>query len=366
MIYLNAAGHGLPDPAVRARMIRHLQREDEIGPIQAETEAADEMTSVRAKAARLIDAHQDEIALPPWTTSGWNAAVLSLPLGGRRVLVAPGEWASNIALLQRRGARIETMPLDQAGRVSVEKLAQVIDDDLTAICAPLVCSLTGEHYPLDQIGQLARPESCAFVVDAAQALGQVPVSVQDLNADILAAPVRKWLRGPRGTGILYVRRRWLDRMTPSLVADYGGATWDGLTFQDRPDARRFEAMGSFAPQRLGMGVALDLYLADPHGIQTAITARADHVRTAAANAGIALAGSESLGSGIVTLRLAPDSLGPAMKHLTEAEIVVKAPQRDCEPMRDPATHDGGFLRISPHVYNTPDQIDRVFGILAAA
>ena len=83
MIYMNAASHGLPDAAVRARMIAYLQREDEIGPARAEDEAAEEMQSVRDKAAKVIDAPAEQVVLLGTTTIGWNAAVLSLPLAGR-------------------------------------------------------------------------------------------------------------------------------------------------------------------------------------------------------------------------------------------------------------------------------------------
>lgn len=367
MIYLNAAGHGLPDSRVRARMIRHLQREDEIGPIQAEAEAAEEAAAVRTRLAAMIGASEDEIALPAWTTTGWNAAVLSLPLAGKRVLAAPGEWSSNVVLLQRLGAKVEAMPVGPDGTLDVQALASRIDDDLGAICAPLVCSLTGERYPLAAIGALDRPEHVPFIVDAAQALGQTPVSVRTLKADILAAPLRKWLRGPRGTGMLYVRQRWLDRMEPSLVADYGGAPFKDGEFIDRPDARRFEPMGVFAAQRLGVAAALDVF--DDIGadqVFSTIDALARHVRKRATAAGIDVAGIEPEGSGIVTLRMPRDRLAAVMAALTNAGIVVKDPGPDCEPLRTAESVTGGFLRISPHVYNTTDEIDRLFDVMRDA
>lgn len=364
MIYLNSAGHGLPDSSVRQRMIRHLQREEEIGPIQAEAEAAEEISSVRGKLAKLIGASETEIAIPAWTTTGWNAAVLSLPLTGRRVLVAPGEWGSNVALLQRLGALIEVMPLRPDGSIDLSALADRIDEDLAAICAPLVCSLTGERYPIEAIGALPRPEGCAFVVDAAQALGQMPVSVDRINADILVAPTRKWLRGPRGTGVLYVRQAWLERLQPSLVADYGGAIWTGDGFKDRPDAQRFEPMGCFATQHLGLSAALDVFnAAGAETVFSQIAGLADHVRSHAARAGIPLAGAEPGTSGIVTLRLSKDRLDQLMPKLAEAEIVVKNARPDCEPLRSPDMVDGGFLRISANVYNSKVEIDRVFEII---
>lgn len=364
MIYLNAAGHGLPDSRVRSRMIRHLQREEEVGPIRAEAEAAEEADAVRVRLAAMIGATEDEIALPAWTTTGWNAAILSLPLAGKRVLAAPGEWSSNVVLLQRLGAKVETMPVRQDGILDVDALATRIDGDLAAICASLVCSLTGERYPLEAIGALDRPEDCPFIVDAAQALGQKPVSVDALNADILAAPLRKWMRGPRGTGMLYVRQRWLDRMGPSLVADYGGAPFREGKFTDRADARRFEPTGVFATQRLGVAAALQVF--DDLGAERVFGTIADlasHVRSRASEAGITVAGAEPEGSGIVTLRLPKDRLTAVMAALAAAEVVVKDPGPDCEPLRAAETVTGGFLRISPHVYNTEEEIDRAFEII---
>ena len=364
MIYLNSAGHGLPDSRVRQRMIRHLQREEKIGPIEAEAEAANEIASVRTKLASLLGASETEIAIPAWTTTGWNAAVLSLPLQGKRVLAAPGEWGSNVALLQRLGAKIEAMPTRQNGELDLKALANRIDNDLGAICAPIVCSLTGERYPVEAIGALPRPETCPFIVDAAQALGQIHVSVDALNADILVAPTRKWLRGPRGTGVLYVRQVWLDRMQPSLVADYGGAIWTGDGFRDRADARRFEPMGCSATQHLGLSAALDVFLdAGAETIFSRIASLADHVRTQAAHAGIALAGVETGVSGIVTLRLPQDVLSNVMPELAKANIVVKNAAVDCEPLRASETVQGGFLRISANVYNSEAEIDRVFEVL---
>ena len=171
MIYMNAASHGMPDRTVRDRMRAYMDREDQIGPAAAEEEAGPEMIAVTGKAAQVIGAAPEGVVLVGTTTIGWNSAVLSLPLAGRRVLVAPGEWASDVAVLGRMGAAVETMPVAADGTLDLDALAGRIDDDLGAICLPMVCSLTGERYPAEQIGALPRPEGCFFVVDAAQAVG---------------------------------------------------------------------------------------------------------------------------------------------------------------------------------------------------
>lgn len=365
MIYLNAAGFGLPDPRVRARMIRHLQREDEIGQVQAEMEAAQDCAAVRDRLAALIGAEAGEIALMQWGTGAWNAAMLSLPAAGKRVLMAPGEWGSNVALMQRQGAVVEVMPFGTDGVLDLDALASRMDQDVAAICVPMVCSLTGERYPVEALGAIPRPDSCAYVVDASQALGQMPVSVEALSADILVGPTRKWLRGPKGTGVLYVSRRWLSLLGPSRVSDYMGARFEDGGFIDHPDARRFEQTGFFVAQRLGLAAALDVL--DDLGlasVQQQVTSLADHVRACARSADIEIAGVEPGGSGIVSLRMSRARLDGVMPKLKEAGIVCKDAGPECEPLRPAETVTGGFLRIAPHVYNTADEIDRVFEILS--
>ncbi|MEM7212498.1 MAG: aminotransferase class V-fold PLP-dependent enzyme [Pseudomonadota bacterium] len=365
MIYLNAAGFGLPDPKVRARMIRHLQREDEIGQVAAEAEAASECAAVRDRLAALIGADPREIALMQWGTGAWNAAMLSVPVHGKRVLMAPGEWGSNVALMHRQGAIVEVMPVGPDGVLDLDALRGRIDEDVAAVCVPMVCSLTGERYPVEAIGALPRPEGCAYVVDASQALGQMPVSVGALNADVLAGPTRKWLRGPKGTGVLYVSRRWLGRMGPSRVSDYIGARFQDGGFVDHPDARRFEQTGFFVVQRLGLAAALDVL--DEIGlasIQQQVSALADHVRASARSAGIEIAGVEPSTSAIVSLRMSRERLDAAMPRLRDAGISCKDAGPDCEPLRPLESVTGGFLRVAPHVYNTTDEIDRMFATVS--
>ena len=365
MIYLNAAGHGLPDSSVRQRMIRHLQCEEDIGVAAAEAEAAEECAAVRGRLAALIGAEEAEVALMPWGTAAWNAAVLSLPLQGKRVLAAPGEWASNIALMTRLGARVECMPLDPTGRIDLTALANRIDSDVAALACPTVASLTGECYPVEAIGALPRPETCAFIVDASQSLGVLPISVERFSADILSAPTRKWLRGPKGTGVLYVRQRWLAQMQPSLVADYMNAPFRDGAFTDCPDARRFEQTGFFVAQRLGLSAALDVLDGlGPENVASQIAGLTSHTKARAAEASIEIAGAEPVEAGIVTLRMPRSRLDAVLPKLRDAGITVKDAGPECEPLRSSASIQGGFLRVSPHVYNTQDHIDRLFEVIA--
>ncbi|MEM1297709.1 MAG: aminotransferase class V-fold PLP-dependent enzyme [Pseudomonadota bacterium] len=365
MIYLNAAAHGLPDAAVRARMRAHLELEDQIGPIAAECEAGEEMAAVTAKAARVIDAPAENVTLMPTTTLGWNAAVMSLPLAGKRVMVAPGEWSSDVAVLQRMGARIEPIPTDNAGALDVKALAANLDDDVAAICLPMVCSLTGDLYPAAQIGALPRPDTCAFVVDAAQAVGQMPVSVRALNCDILAATTRKWVRGPRDTGLLYVSDTALERMEANPAPRLYNIVADGNALNDRPGIRRFGSDSGFAPQRLGQGVALDQFLDGAEQIFALLNQLTIHASDTAAKHGLPLANREPSGSAIITLQLPRAEADAGMARIRDAGIDMKDAGPDCEPLRAIDADAEAFLRISPHVYNTEAEIDCFFDALTA-
>jgi selenocysteine lyase/cysteine desulfurase len=366
MIYLNAAGHGLPDRAVRDRMRAYLDREDEIGPSAAEDEAMEEMASVVDKAAQVIGAPKDNVALVGTTTVAWNAAVLSLPLKDRRVLVAPGEWSSNVAVLQRMGAEIEVMPTDRTGALDIKALSNRIDDRTGAICASHVCSLTGERYPLEQIGALVRPEDCMFVVDAAQSIGQIELSIDGLNCDVLAATTRKWLRGPRDTAMLYVSDRALAHMRPNPAPRLFNIVKHGHQLKDKPNISRFDAGSFFAPQRLGLGVALGLFLENPRARFDELASKSSLVRRIAKEMGHVVVGSEPEQSAIVTLHLDDDKAEAAMTRLKEAGVSLKNPAPDCEPLRQVPANPNGYIRIAPHIYNTDDEVHQAMELIGPA
>ena len=234
-----------------------------------------------------------------------------------------------------------------------------------AICLPVVCSLTGERYPAEQIGSLPRPEGCFFVVDAAQAVGQVPVSVTALNCDILAATTRKWLRGPRDTALLHVSDRAIAAMRPNPAPRLFGIVSRGEEFEDKPGVARFDPSGMFAPQRLGLGVALDAFLADPDAAMAGPSKLAAQLRSGLLEQGHRLACPEAARpTAITTLRGVPDRIARLAEDLKSAGFAFARPSPDCEPLRRLSPGAEAFLRLSPHTYNTPDQIGQVLEITA--
>lgn len=366
MIYLNAASHGLPDERVQARILAHVRRESEVGPIVAAREAEEEIASVWAKVATLVAAPPEEIALTQTTMNGWSAAIGALPLQGSRVLVTPDEWGECVQALNQLGSsrqmRIEVMKTTPDGDLDLDALAASIDDDIAAISVPMVSSLRGKRFAVEKIGSLARPDHSFFIVDGAQALGQLPVDVGKIGCDVFAATARKWLRSSRGTAMLYVRSSALQRMYPVPVLDASG----GRLGSEPPDTRRFETFDYVAGLRLALGVAIDVL--NERGMEAtagAIRAHAQHVRERVDQAGLKLASPRQPQSGITSFCLPADAVDDVSRKLETNDIVIKLPPPSDEPMHAAPRDDRVLMRVSPHIYNDASEIDALFDAIAS-
>ncbi len=359
--YLNAASHGLPDEAVRERMLAHIRRESEAGPDVAAREAGDEIQTVRQKAADLIGAGPQDVALSETTMSGWSAVVASLPLTGRRILVTPDEWGECAQALFQLGAphgmRLEVMPTTPDGDIDIAALKGSIDDDVAAISMPVVSSMRGKRLPVEDVGALPRPDHSFFIVDGAQALGQLPVDVESFRCDVFAATARKWLRSARQTAILYVRPDTLERMTPLPELSPSGEQIGA----EPPDVRRFESFDYLVSLRLALGVAIDVLNTRGIGnVRDALLAHARHVRERVARAGLELASPAEPQSGITSFYLPAPSADEISGQLAELDFVVKFPRSRDEPMRPAPPDDQVLMRVSPHIYNDASDIDALF------
>ncbi len=250
--------------AVLDTVVGFVQREAEIGGYEAADEAADRLEGVYESIARLIGAASDEIAVVENATRGWDMAFYAIPFrSGDRILTSMAEYASNvIAFLQvaERGVSVEVVPNDEFGLIDVDALARLLDERVRVVAVSHMPTNGGLVQPAAAVGRLARAVGAIYVLDACQTVGQMPIDVEAIGCDVLSATSRKFLRGPRGAGFLYVRKGLIDELVPPLI-DLHAARWTARDrYELRSDARRFENWESNVAGKLGMGVAIDYAL----------------------------------------------------------------------------------------------------------
>ncbi len=283
-LHFNHSGASLPPAAVVSAIVDHVRREAAQGPHEAAAPMQDRLLAMRADAAHLLGAGTDEIAITSSGSAGWGLTFAALPpmRPGDRILVGRQEWGGNLATLhaaaKRTGARIETIPCLPNGAVDAQALAAMIDDRVRLIALTWAPANGGLINDAQAVGRVARAHDIPYFVDAGQALGQLPTEVSAIGCDMLKGAGRKFLRGPRGTALLYLRRDFLPKLTP-VFYDVLSAPWTGEAGAPRQDARRFET--SETPVALWLGLGAALALARSLGvdrIRQRIAPLADHLR----------------------------------------------------------------------------------------
>jgi cysteine desulfurase / selenocysteine lyase len=262
--HFNHSGSSLmPQPVIDA-VIAHTQLEAEIGGYEAEDAVLERFMAVYDSVARMLNANSSEIALVENATRAWDMAFYAIPFApGDRILTSVSEYASNvIAFLQvaRRGVTVDVVPNDENGQISLEALEAMLDSTVKLVALTHMPTNGGLLQPACAVGKLARANDSFFLLDACQTAGQVPLDVEALGCDFLSATSRKFLRGPRGVGFLFVRDEVVEQLEPPML-DLHAAEWtssDG--YRIRPDAKRFENWEKNYSNHLGMGAAVDYAL----------------------------------------------------------------------------------------------------------
>jgi cysteine desulfurase / selenocysteine lyase len=320
------------------------------------------LAACRAAAARLVGATPDEIALGGNTSFGINLAALSLPLGERRTIVlSDREFPANVYPWMAReaeGARVEVIPATPAGQPDEARLLERLDrGDVGVFALSAVQFATGYRADLQRFGRHCRARGIHFVVDSIQALGHVPIDVEAMCIDVLAAGGHKWLCAPFGTGFAYVRRELGEGMAPRVVgwtAMRASAALEHVLdyrYEFLGDARKWEVatqpLQDFAAMTASLEMLLDVGIDE---VERHVLSLLDPLAAWAETRGDdTLASDLSAGrrSGILGVRLA------------EPERVIAA-------LQDADVHCAlreGLVRISPHLYNTTHDMARLIDVL---
>jgi selenocysteine lyase/cysteine desulfurase len=369
--HLNNAGAALLSSVTIAAMTDYLQREALIGGYEAEAEAAEQIRFTYESLAELVGAQPSQIALFDNSTHAWNAACYSVRLeAGDRILTGRNEYGSAVLaylqLAQRTGAEVVVVPDDDSGQIDVAALADLIDERTKLIGLTWVPTSGGLVNPAAEAGRLARAADVLYLLDATQAAGQFPIDVSAIGCDMLTGTGRKFLRGPRGTGFLYVGPRALDRLDP-FVAEIRSATWDGgRSFSWVEGAQRFETWENSYVNVVGLGAAvrqaLDIGLDAIGRRSSTLGAR---LRTGLAEIdGVTVHDRGREQCAIVTARVADVKSEDVADALLQRGINVSTTVAEHNQFDTEVRDVHPLVRLSPHYYNTESEIDQAIAAVA--
>src|SRR3954449_5778847 len=358
-VYLNHASVGpLPE---RTRVALDAFNRKRSAPFQLpDRDLMHTLAQSRSLSARLIGASPEEIALTLNTGFGLSLAARALPLRpGDIVLTSDKEFPANVypwMLLKEKGVTLELAPTTPEGWPDEDYLVERLSDPRVRVLAvSLVQFSNGYAVDLARLSAATRAAGAYLVVDAIQGVGQIPVDVGVTPVDLMACGAQKWLLSPWGSGFVYVRRELIPQLTPSItgwMAYEGTDDFSRLTqYNDtlRADARRFELITlpyqDFAGMNASLGLVRELGV---ERIQAHLQRLHEPVLAWAERTGTRVASPlGEHGSGI--LCLAPEEVGESFRRLKSARIICS--------LRE------GAIRLSPHAYNTVEEMERVVEVL---
>ena len=366
LVHLNNAGAALVPRPVRDAVLRHLALEEELGGYEAADAQVEPIRQAYVAVARLLGANPRNVALVQNSTVAFAQAISAFDLAAGDVIVTSrSDYASNqimyLSLARRRGVEVLRAPDAPEGGVDPEAVRKLVTRRRPALVAlTWIPTNSGLVQPVEAVGRICREADVPYLIDGCQAVGQMPFDVGQLQCDYLAATARKFLRGPRGLGFLYVSDRMLDAGTHPLLVDMHGATWTETdSFELTPDARRFETWEFAHALVLGLGAAAQYAL--EVGLDTARD-RARELAEYARRRLAAVAGVRVLDRGpelcaIVTVAVAGRDTKDIKLERRRRGINTSSPHREDAVIDMDEKGTESALRISPHYYNTREEID---------
>ncbi len=364
-IHFNNAGSSFSPQAVIDAVKNHLNLEQEMGGYEAANKEFIKIEKFYLNTAELIGCKSNEVAFVENATRAWDMIFYSLPFKrGDKIVTDVAEYASNyIAMLQlskKLGLEIEVIPDDKDGQVDLDKLKKSMDGKVKLVALTHIPTNNGLINPAKKVGEIAKEANAYYLLDACQSLGQVNVKVDDIGCDFLCGTGRKYLRGPRGTGLLYVRGSLIEKIEPVFL-DLHAATWTSMHgFKIRNDARRFENWECHVAGKLGLATAIGYCnQLGIENIEKRVQELAKSLRQSLAKIpSITVLDKGCEKSGLVTFT-APFNIENLQKELELSGINTSVSYLEYARLDFEPKNLKMVLRASVHYYNTLDEIEKL-------
>ena len=364
--HLLACGSSLMPQRVVDIILEHTQLEALMGGYEAEAKKIDDLNKIYDVVAEHIGANSNEIALMENSTVAWSHAFYALPLkSGSRILTSEAEYAANyVAFLQRAkrdNLTIDIIPSDQNGTLDTNALEAMVDERVGLIAISWIPTNGGLVNPAEGVGKVAKKYNIPYLLDACQAAGQMQIDVNKIQCDFLSATGRKFLRGPRGTGFLYINEKWLGTIEPVMI-DHFGAPWvKKNVYELREDARRFETWENSYALRAGLGEAIKY--AEDIGIdliheRVQLLAKFNRdLLSEIKNIQLRDIGSEQCG--IISFSIdEKNDPKEIVDQMSEAGFAIGLVGPESTLIDSERRNLPTLLRMAPHYYNTEDEIEK--------
>jgi len=372
LIHFNNAGSSLPPDVVVDTVIDYLREEALAGGYETEAKYTDQINGVYDLIAQLINADRDEVAIFENASAAWSTAFKGLSFkDGDEIITSEMEYVTNLIGLvdiqNADGIKVKVIPNDEQGNFSMPEFEKAINAKTKLIMVTHISSSGGSIMPVEEIGNLAEKHQILYLVDACQSAGQLPLDVKKIKCDMLSATGRKYMRAPRGTGFLFVKKSSQDLIKPILLDFQAAGNVSLSDYTLRKDARRFELYEKSRALTLGFGKAIEYAM--NIGLDR-IWHRIEHLsallrRKLAEIPGIIVHDSGDRLSGIVAFSVNGVESSEVKLRLAQIGINVSVGVAQATPIYMGKSRLSAILRASVHYYNTEEEINTLCQELSA-
>jgi cysteine desulfurase/selenocysteine lyase len=364
IVHFNNAGSSLMPIPVADALHSYLYKEELAGGYETADDEDETLENFYKTTANLLNCETDEIAFIENATRAWDMAFYGFKFSsGDKILTTIAEYGSNVIAynqqVKRFGIDVVFVPNDEHGQIDTHALENLMDDRVKLVSITHIPTGGGLVNPAKEIGKITKSANVPFLLDSCQGVGHVPLDVEEIGCDILCGTGRKYLRGPRGTGLLYVRKSLIEYLEPPILDQHAATLISPTEYQIRSDAKRFENWEQYFAGKAALGTAIKYALS--YGlkpIQSRIYQLAEKLRKKLTDVeGIMVTDEGVEKCGIVTFTAAQMSPSGIKRHFREHRINVSTSEGSGNLVSFQSRGLKGVVRASVHYYNTEQEND---------